>query len=72
MLHTAWISILTSHVIMHSHAGKNVVLIESRAIGAGQTGRMTGQALRWWLDSFQEMEGKLGQEKATVLESSLK
>ena len=53
-------------------AGKSVVLIESRAIGAGQTGKATGVAHRWWLDSFQEAESKLGIEKATVLASSLK
>lgn len=63
---------LPLHLRAWSCAGKNVVLIESRAIGAGQTGKTTGQALRWWLDSFQEAENKLGQEKATVLASSLK
>jgi glycine/D-amino acid oxidase-like deaminating enzyme len=53
-------------------SGKSVVLIESRAIGAGQTGKATGVAHRWWLDSFQEAESKMGMEKATVLASSLK
>jgi glycine/D-amino acid oxidase-like deaminating enzyme/nitrite reductase/ring-hydroxylating ferredoxin subunit len=53
-------------------SGKQVVLIESRAIGAGQTGRMTGQALRWWTHSFQDAETRLGKEKATVLASSIK
>jgi glycine/D-amino acid oxidase-like deaminating enzyme/nitrite reductase/ring-hydroxylating ferredoxin subunit len=53
-------------------SGKSVVLIESRAIGAGQTGKATGVAHRWWLDSFQEAESKMGIEKATVLASSLK
>jgi len=48
------------------------VLIESRAIGAGQTGRMTGQALGWWTHSFQDAETRLGAEKATVLASSIK
>lgn len=54
------------------HAGKHVVLIESRAIGAGQTGRMTGQALGWWTHSFQDAETRLGAEKATVLANSIK
>lgn len=48
------------------------MLIESRAIGAGQTGRMTGQALGWWTHSFQDAETRLGAEKATVLASSIK
>lgn len=48
------------------------MLIESRAIGAGQTGRMTGQALKWWTHSLQDAETRLGQEKATVLVSSIK
>ncbi len=48
-----------------------MVLIESRACGAGQTGRMSGQALRWWGDGFADAEKRIGQDKATVLASSL-
>ena len=49
-----------------------MVLIKSRAIGAGQTGRMSGQALRWWRSTFQDAEARLGRERATVIASSIK
>lgn len=52
--------------------GKDVVLIEARACGAGQSGRFTGQAFSWWDDYLHLMEKEIGAEKtATLAESCL-
>lgn len=52
--------------------GKNVVVIDSRTLGAGQTGRMSGQAHAWWPQTLRDAETRLGQDRARLLARSIR
>lgn len=51
--------------------GKNVVLIESRVRGSGQTGRTTAHIMKWWDDYYYLMEKEYGLDKTKLLAKGL-
>lgn len=51
-------------------AGKKVIVLESRAIGAGQTGKTTAHLMPWNDDYYYEIEKNWGTEKLKIVADS--
>ncbi|EFJ13061.1 hypothetical protein SELMODRAFT_424962 [Selaginella moellendorffii] len=48
-------------------AGKQVVVLEARAIGSGQTGKTTAHLMPWFDDYYFEAESTLGSDKLNLI-----
>ena len=53
-----------------SKKGKNVVLVEARVLGGGQTGRTTAHIMRWYDDYYYEVESMHGTEMMKLVADS--